>query len=240
MKHLLVIAGTDSSGGAGLTRDVSIATELGCRVRPVVTAVTAQTDGAVHEVHRTPLPVLVAQIETALASGPVDAVKIGMLGSLDCADAVAASLTGRKIPVVLDPVLKSSSGGVLMDAKGIGRLLAVASLITPNLDEAGRLAGTPLAAGEEDIATLGKMLLAQGARAVLIKGGHCGGPTSTDHLFEASRHVSFTSKRLPKGKRGTGCSLATAIACMLAQGCTLGDACRDAKDHVHTWLSDFR
>ena len=238
MKHILVIAGTDSSGGAGLGRDVATATGFGLAVRPIVTAVTAQTDDALVMGHPMPLDLVRGQIETALSAGPPGAIKIGMLATAEIAATVAEALSGCTAPVVLDPVLATSSGGTLFAGGDLVPILPLVSLLTPNLPEAARLTGTGLAEHNRAIAAQAKALRSQGVGAVLIKGGHGSGPHSTDHLFDAAGHAQFSVPRLARGRRGTGCTLATAIACRLALGDDLHLACARAKEHVHRWISD--
>lgn len=236
MKHVLVIAGTDSSGGAGLTRDTAVASELGCSVKPVVTCVTAQTDAAVHMIHQVPPQVVVAQIRAAFADTPPDAVKIGMIGAGECADAIATALASCNVPIVIDSVLKSSSGATLFRGDCLEQLFPMATLLTPNLGEAAILTQRSPATSDAEIATQACLLLQQGAQAVLIKGGHGRGAECTDHLFDAAGHWRFSMPRLPKSNRGTGCSLATAIACNLASGQDLHDACHLAKNHIQQWI----
>lgn len=236
MKRILVIAGTDSSGGAGLTRDASTAQSLGLQPLPAVTAVTAQTDGRVVAIETMRPQLITRQIEAALACGPVHAIKIGMLGTAEIAEAVAKAIRDCPAPVVLDPVLKASSGGELSSGTLPENLLRQTDLITPNLPEAAMLTGQPQARSKAQIANQAKQILATGARAVLIKGGHGGGAMSVDHLFAPFGHRAYSAPRHHVGKRGTGCTLATAIACHLALGHDLGDACKSAKDYVQAWL----
>ncbi|KIC13632.1 bifunctional hydroxymethylpyrimidine kinase/phosphomethylpyrimidine kinase [Leisingera sp. ANG-Vp] len=232
MTAILAIGGTDSSGGAGLSRDISMAAELGAAVRPVVTAVTVQTNATVLAVHPCPPGTAADQLRAALATPPPPgAAKIGMLGSAAVADAVADALP-PDLPFVLDPVLKATSGGHLMAAEGFGALLQRAALLTPNLDELEVLSGRG-----GSLEAQAEALLAQGVQAVLVKGGHGSGAESTDLLFTARGSATpFAAPRLAGSKRGTGCSLATAIACHLAQGCGLEEACSRAKEAVHSWL----
>ncbi|AHD01446.1 bifunctional hydroxymethylpyrimidine kinase/phosphomethylpyrimidine kinase [Leisingera methylohalidivorans] len=232
MTVILAIGGTDSSGGAGLTRDTAMAAGLGTAVRPVVTAVTVQTDDALLAIHPSPPQAVADQARAALATPPAPgAVKIGMLGSAGVAEAINDALPAG-LPIVLDPVLKASSGGRLMAAGGFGALLQRAALVTPNLAELEVLSGS---AGSMDAQAA--QLLAQGARAVLVKGGHGTGAESIDVLYTAEGAATpFAAARLPGSKRGTGCSLATAIACRLARGDTLPEACRRGKAAVHRWL----
>jgi len=236
LSAVLVIAGTDSSGGAGLTRDVATLAQLGVEALCAVTAVTAQTDTAVLSVERLPAAVVQAQVAAALAGGRVTAVKTGMLATAGIVEAVAGSLPPG-LPLIVDPVLAATSGGELLDAAGCGalsaRLLPRASLLTPNLAEAARLLGTRLAATEEEMIAQGHALCARGAAAVLIKGGHAPLPLATDWLITAdgTRHC-FSAPRSSALRRGTGCALATAIAAGVASGLDLIAACSRAKRHV--------
>lgn len=240
MRHILLIGGTDSSGGAGLTRDTGVAQALGCLGKPVVTCVTVQTQTAVKQIHQIPAPLIAAQIDAAFADTLPSAVKIGMVGTPLAADAIARALATRDIPIVLDPVLQASSGGRLGDTTALNRLIAMATLVTPNLDEAAALTRQPLAASEAAIAAQAARLHHHGARAVLIKGGHGQGAQSCDHLFEGQTHHRFCLPRLARNTRGTGCALATAIACELAAGRDLAGACRRAKSDLHRWIAGVR
>lgn len=230
--RILVIAGTDSSGGAGLTRDTAMATQLGCRVAPVVTAVTAQTSCALTCVSAVPAEVIKAQICAALQDAPVAAVKIGMIGSDDAARTIARCLPSD-VPVVLDPVLKTTSGGTLASGQSLAPLLDRVTLLTPNLSESAILSGHPVSDDPDALQRQADALLApcasRGPAAVLIKGGHGTGTQSRDHLFTQSSHEVFSAPRLAREMRGTGCTLATAIACNLARGLTVSLACAEAK-----------
>ncbi|WP_282158392.1 bifunctional hydroxymethylpyrimidine kinase/phosphomethylpyrimidine kinase [Shimia thalassica] len=233
MTQIMIIGGTDSSGGAGLTRDTATAHALGVSVLPVVTAVTAQTDRAVVDMALMPPDLIAAQISAGFAGGRPSRVKIGMLGTRAIALVVAEALADCRVPVVLDPVLASTSGKSLLAGMLPEALIERADLITPNLVEAARLTGK----GDAGISDQASALLDRGAGAVLIKGGHGQGRDAVDHLFDQQGHYTFTAPRLAKGKRGTGCTLATAIACSLAQGKALDVACGEAKSFVHGWLS---
>ncbi|SLN34258.1 Hydroxymethylpyrimidine/phosphomethylpyrimidine kinase [Roseovarius albus] len=237
MKRVLIIGGSDSSGGAGLTRDTAVAHEFNCLAKPVVTCVTAQTNAAVHLVHELPAPVIASQIHAALADGPPDAIKIGMVGSKDATNAIADALTGCVIPIVIDPVLKASSGGRLGDETALARLIQMSRLLTPNLIEAGALTKHPIARSEAEIITQASMILKLGAKAVLIKGGHSAEHTCCDHLVDKEGKHKFCLPRLEQEKRGTGCSLATVVACEIAWGSDLREACTRAKEHIHEWIS---
>lgn len=236
MTKIMIIAGTDSSGGAGLTRDTVTASMLGFEILPVVTAVTAQTNAAV--VHTTLLSpeTVVQQIKAALITAPPLAIKIGMLGSNDIATAVAHALTDCPIPIVLDPVIKSSSGARLLSGPFPNSLLQNIDVITPNLPEAAILTRRKVAQSACDITAQARAILAMGPQAVLIKGGHGQGEDATDHYLDGSVHLRFNAPRLASGKRGTGCTLATAIACNLARGHRPAQACEQAKIFTHAWL----
>jgi hydroxymethylpyrimidine/phosphomethylpyrimidine kinase len=242
MSRILVVAGSDSSGGAGLSRDIAMAHSLGCSVSPVVTAVTVQTNQALMASHPVPPEIITAQVKAAFDPGgqcPL-AVKIGMIGTPQAAAQLSEALP-IGVPIVLDSVLKSSSGGVLMTPDSLAPLLQRVTLLTPNLEECTQLSGCypdiNMAPDLPQLALQARHILARGVAAVLIKGGHAAGPQSTDHLFTTESHHAFSSPRLAKDKRGTGCSLATAIACELAQGTNLQEACAEAKKSVTDWLS---
>lgn len=236
MTHILVIAGTDSSGGAGLTRDVAVANALGVEVAPVVTAVTAQTHKGVLDIMPVRTGLVADQISAALTSARSSAIKIGMLGNDDIAQAVADALQACTAPVVLDPVLASSSGGALLKGALPKTLIARTTLLTPNLPEAAALTGRHHAKSQTEITAQAHDLLSHGADAVLIKGGHGQGDHATDHLFTHDNHIALNAPRINAEKRGTGCALSTAITCSLALGKDLTQACRNAKDFVHQWL----
>lgn len=234
---VLVIAASDSSGGAGLVRDVEVLTRLGMPVRCAVTAVTAQSDATVQAIHHTPSALVRAQIELALAQGDVAAIKIGMLGTHATVQAVIAALPARaRIPIVLDPVLRASSGGVLLDAPGL-RLLCEAllprvTLLTPNIPEAAQLLGEPTAQDEQACSRQAQRLLEFGPEAVLLKGGHSAGSSVVDLLVTHAGTVHITTQRVPGALRGTGCMLSSAIAAGLATGAGLEAASRHAQVFV--------
>lgn len=174
---VLVIAATDSSGGAGLTRDVRVLTDFAVDALCVVTAVTAQSDKEVSAVHHVPPEIIRAQIAAAFATRQIAAIKIGMLGTQATVEAVVAGLSvAGGIPIVVDPVLVSTSGGVLLDAGGraalTGSLLPLATLVTPNVPEVAALLGEPVAADEAGLIQQGEKLLSFGSQAILLKGGH--------------------------------------------------------------------
>lgn len=240
---VLVIAGSDSSGGAGIARDLKVLTDLGVEALCAISAVTAQTHDHVLSVLHMPPEIVRTQIRAALESATVGAVKIGMLGTSATVSAVANSLArGTPIPIVLDPVLLSSSGGVLLDAQGQvemrTRLFPLATVLTPNIPEAAALCGTAPAASREELLQQAHSLLAMGARAVLLKGGHAGGAEAVDLLLTAAGAPQWlSSPRLEARCRGTGCALSSAIAAGLAAGRSIEDACRNAKEYVLSMLA---
>jgi len=235
---VLVIAGTDSSGGAGLVRDVGTLQDLQVSVRCAVTAVTAQTNTAVVAAHVVPAGIVRAQIAAAFATGAVAAVKVGMLADAATVAAVAEALAAHaSVPLVLDPVLVSSSGGALLDAAGRRALrellLPRAALLTPNIPEAAALLQDEAAGDEGQMLRQAQQLLALGARAVLLKGGHAAGAECADVLVtHATAAARFAAPRLPGSLRGSGCALASAIAAYLARGLALAAACAEAKRYV--------
>ncbi|RPE71517.1 hydroxymethylpyrimidine/phosphomethylpyrimidine kinase [Pacificibacter maritimus] len=237
MTRILIIGGTDSSGGAGITCDTSVAYEFGCHVSPVVTCVTAQSNRSVQALHPLPADMIHAQIAAACEQGPPDAIKIGMVGSKDCANAIKDALAPyRTIPVILDPVLRASSGGRLTQIHALDGLIAMSALITPNLDEAAALSNQAVAQSHAALTAQGAFLRTKGAKSVLIKGGHGQGDTCCDTLFTDDAEQSYCTERFAQNKRGTGCALATAIACTLARGHSLAKACDVAKKFISEWI----
>lgn len=240
---VLVIAGSDSSGGAGIVRDVRVLADLGIEALCAISAVTAQTHAHVLTVHHVPPEIVRNQIRAALESATIGAIKIGMLGTAATVSAVADSLPrGGTIPLVLDPVLLSSSGDMLLDEEGQAqmrtRLLPLATVITPNIPEAATLCGSTPAANREALLAQARSLLSMGAHAVLLKGGHAGGAEAVDLLLTSeSAPLWLSSPRVAARCRGTGCALASAIAAALASGLSVADACRNGKEYVLSMLT---
>ena len=235
MTAVLVIGGCDSSGGAGLVADIRTLSRLGVGALCAVTAVTAQTHQALLAASVLPPELVRSQIESAFASAAIGAVKIGMLATAATVHAVAAALgRHREVPVVLDPVLATSSGGELLDAPGraalVSALLPLATLLTPNLPEAATLLGLPEARDEQQMQHHAQALLALGPRAVLVKGGHARLAHAVDILaLQDGRSQRFAAPWAAASRRGTGCVLASAIAAHLAGGAALPAACAAAK-----------
>ncbi|MBV9693298.1 MAG: bifunctional hydroxymethylpyrimidine kinase/phosphomethylpyrimidine kinase, partial [Alphaproteobacteria bacterium] len=229
--RVLVIAGSDSSAGAGIQADIKTAEAFGCYAQTAVTAVTVQDTRRVYEVFALSPKLVADQIEACLGDIGADAIKIGMLGSAATIKAVAAVLSGVRIPIVLDPVMASTSGRAFLDDKAVAALKAelipLAALVTPNIPEALRLTGKR---GTEVAA---RALMAMGARAALIKGGHATGATVDDVLVWEGGVDTYAFPRLKtKHTHGTGCTLSTAIACGLAQGLPLPVAVGRAREYL--------
>jgi hydroxymethylpyrimidine/phosphomethylpyrimidine kinase len=235
-RNVLVIAGTDSSGGAGLLRDVEVLRHLGVRSKAAVTAVTAQSNAQVTAIHHVPPAVVAAQIRAALEHDDIGVVKIGMLGTKPTVCAVAKALENFDGQIICDPVLASSSGVELLDHAGrhamIEHLLPLVGLLTPNIPESAALVGDSIAVDEHQLVKQAAALRALGP-SILLKGGHAAGMTCDDLLLERDGVVTwFKGTRLPGSMRGTGCALSSAIAASLVQGSTLREACRFAKDFI--------
>jgi hydroxymethylpyrimidine/phosphomethylpyrimidine kinase len=235
----LTIAGSDSSGGAGIQADLKTFAALGVYGASVITALTAQNTQGVGAIHPVPPAFVAAQCDAVFGDLDIGAVKIGMVAQLSTIDAIAAALK-RWSPkhVVLDPVMVATSGDRLLDTEAVEALRTTlipwASLITPNLPEAAALLGEPVASSASEIESQGKRLLAMGCPAVLIKGGHGEGAKSIDYLIEKSRTVALAAPRVATGNtHGSGCSLSSAIAAHLAKGEAMESAVRNAK----IWIS---
>lgn len=244
---VLVVAGSDSSGGAGITRDVATLATLGLEASLAMTAVTVQTHAAVRHVEAVAAGLVGEQMQAALEAVPVGAVKIGMLPGADTILVVAAVLQRHPhLPVVVDPVLAASSGKALAAADGIAllrdRLFPLASLVTPNLPELARLSGREKAGSAPSALAQAEDLLSAGTRAVLVKGGHATNEVAAVDLLvrpSAAPHP-FCLPRLAGSMRGTGCMLSTAIAAGLAEGRGLVHAIERAKTLVHREIAMAR
>jgi hydroxymethylpyrimidine/phosphomethylpyrimidine kinase len=207
--RVLIIAGSDSGGGAGIQADIKTVTMLGGYAMTAVTAVTAQNTLGVQAVHLIPTDIVLAQIESCISDIGVDAVKIGMIGSAETANAVADLLKTLDVPVVFDPVMVATSGAALADAATIeafGRLMAIASVTTPNLPELEVLGGRT------------EVLVHTGH--LLVKGGHAEGDEIIDRIYAQNGLVhEIRCKRIDTiSTHGTGCTLASALACGLGEG----------------------
>jgi hydroxymethylpyrimidine/phosphomethylpyrimidine kinase len=234
----LTIAGSDSGGGAGIQADLKTFSALGVYGASAITALTAQNTRGVSGVHEVPPAFIAAQIDAVLSDLAVGAVKIGMLPQAAAIETVADVLERYDVQnVVLDPVMVASSGDRLMAEAAVAvlrrRLIPRALITTPNLPEAAALLDTTVAENETEMRAQGQRLLALGARAVLMKGGHAGGAESTDLLIEPTAETRFVATRVPtRNTHGTGCTLSSAIAAGLAKGEPLVEAVRQAKVYV--------
>src|SRR3954454_4088399 len=239
--RILIIAGSDSGGGAGIQADIKTVTMLGGHAMTAVTAVTAQNTLGVTAVHPVPAEVILAQIDAIVSDIGVDAVKIGMIGSAFAAKQVAVRLQELKaadpdLPIIFDPVMVATSGAALADdatVAAFGRLMDVATLSTPNLPELKCLTS------EEDPVAAALHLVGKHGCAVLIKGGHEEGDALADALIETDNMTSWQGARIDTtSTHGTGCTLASAIAFFLAERCSLADSIARAREFVRIALHD--
>ncbi|MEM9810683.1 MAG: bifunctional hydroxymethylpyrimidine kinase/phosphomethylpyrimidine kinase [Pseudomonadota bacterium] len=237
--RVLIIAGSDSSGGAGIQADIKTCTALGAYAATAITAVTVQDTNRVYDVHSIPPQLVRRQIDVVLSDLGADCIKIGMIGSVAIGQVIRDALVEHnRIPVVLDPVLVATSGDALGHddvAQWIREeLLPLATVLTPNIPELSALSGHSISSSDE-AKRAAAHLLTLGAQAVLAKGGHLlQGADLTDHLITASHTASFTHPRITTtNTHGTGCTLASAVAAGITQGMTLEDACRRGVDYVH-------
>jgi hydroxymethylpyrimidine/phosphomethylpyrimidine kinase len=235
---LLIIAGSDSGGGAGIQADIKTASALGVYAATAVTAITAQNTVGVQAMIALPPEMVVAQINSVLDDIRIDAVKIGMLAESALIAAVVEALSGFDGPVVVDPVMVAKSGDALLADDAIAalraHLLPCATVLTPNLPEAARLLGEPLATTPEETEAQGRALLSLGPDVVLMKGGHASGPLCVDRLVTEGGLETFEARRLDtRNTHGTGCSLSSAIAAELSKGAVLPEAVRRAQGWLH-------
>jgi hydroxymethylpyrimidine/phosphomethylpyrimidine kinase len=233
----VTIAGSDSGGGAGIQADLKTFSALGVYGASVITALTAQSTKGVTAIHDVPADFITAQIDAVFSDLHPGSVKIGMLGNAAAIGAVAAGLERHHAhDVVLDPVMIATSGDKLLQDDAIDalrKLIARARVLTPNLPEAAALLDSPVAGNEEEMRAQAEKLLALGAAAVLIKGGHGSGPESVDLLVDADTCTRFAAPRIgTRNTHGTGCTLAAAVAAGLAKGLALNAAVREAKAYV--------
>lgn len=223
--RVLIIAGSDSSGGAGIQADIKTVTALGGYAMTAITALTAQNTKGVSGIFDVPADFVAAQISSVLSDIGVDAIKLGMLHRADIIEAVRKAIDDAAVavPVIVDPVMVAKGGASLLEHEAIWalkqRLIPIATVLTPNIPEAEVITGMTIT-NDEDAARAATMLATFGPKAVLLKGGHMEGPTITDRLLHGENTVEvFESPRIPgPHTHGTGCTLASAIAAGLAQG----------------------
>lgn len=236
----LTIAGSDSGGGAGIQADLRTFAAFGIHGVCAITAVTAQNTRGVTAIHALPRAMLRAQLDAVLTDFRVRAIKIGMLATPSLAREVAAVLARYpRIPVILDPVLVATTGAQLaktdLAEALLKHLLTSADLLTPNLPEAERMLDRKIET-TADMHSAATALIARGARAVLLKGGHLPGKEISDLLLTANGEHWFHQRRIPGESHGTGCSLSSAIAAGIAHGKPLDDAVENAIGFVHAAL----
>jgi len=234
----VTIAGSDSSGGAGIQADLKTFAALGVYGASVITALTAQNTRGVIAIHDAPADLVKAQIDAVFSDLAVNAVKIGMLSQATIIETVAKGLDRyRAQNIVLDPVMVATSGDQLLASGAVetlrNLLLPRALVVTPNLPEAAALSGASVARNEREMEIQARELLALGARNVLIKGGHGSGAESVDLLVGGREVLRLSAERIDtKNTHGTGCTLSSAIAAGLAKGLDLKTAAREAKAYV--------
>lgn len=235
----LTIAGSDSSGGAGIQADLKTFSALGVYGASVLTALTAQNTRGVQAVERVSPAFVTAQLTSVLTDLDVGAMKTGMLADSEIIAAVVAKLREHPaIPVIVDPVMVATSGDSLLVPEAVeavrSLLIPQATLITPNLPEAAKLLGSAIAESEADARQQLDQLAKLGAKAVLLKGGHGSGSEAVDLLFHAGKVTRHASPRVQtKNTHGTGCTLSAAIAALMASGAALEEAVARAKAYVH-------
>jgi hydroxymethylpyrimidine/phosphomethylpyrimidine kinase len=234
----LTIAGSDSSGGAGIQADLKTFAACGVYGASVVTALTAQNTQGVSAIHAVPADFVTAQIDAVFSDLDIKAVKIGMVAQRDVIEAIVGGLA-RWSPahVVVDPVMIATSGSRLLAPEAIetlrNTLIPRAHLLTPNLPEAAALLGAAVAESDSEIERQGRQLLALGCSAVLIKGGHGTGAESIDTLIDGGTTIRFAAPRIAtRNTHGTGCTLSSAIAAALAKGENLRVAVNSAKQYI--------
>jgi len=234
----LTIAGSDSSGGAGIQADLKTFSAFGVYGASAITALTAQNTRGVTGVEPVAASFVVAQIEAVLADLDVGAIKTGMLANAGIVEAVARCLrAAQRRPLVVDPVMVATSGDLLLEADAVEtikrQLIPLANLITPNLPEAAWLLGAKPAGDDAQAIEHAKALHALGCGAVLLKGGHGAGETAVDILCDGEGVERFVRPRIDTPhSHGTGCTLSAAIAALLAQGVALREAVARAKAYV--------
>lgn len=236
--NVLTIAGSDSGGGAGIQADLKTFSALLTFGTSAVTALTAQNTRRVTAVHVLPASFVRAQIDSVFDDIQISAVKLGMLADAEIIGVVTDGLRYHRAQhVVIDPVMIAKSGDRLLAADAMDALrgaLPVATVVTPNLPEAGALLGQPAPCNEEDMRRAGRALLKLGPRAVLVKGGHLEGPDLVDLLFDADGELRLTSRRQPtRNTHGTGCTLSSALTAYLARGFAL----RHAVELAHAYVA---
>ncbi|MFD2583066.1 bifunctional hydroxymethylpyrimidine kinase/phosphomethylpyrimidine kinase [Pedobacter vanadiisoli] len=241
--NVLTIAGSDSGGGAGIQADLKTFSALGCFGTSVITAVTAQNTMGVRSVHGIPVTIIKDQLQAVLEDILPVAIKIGMINSAEVVEVVEKELKayGQHVPVILDPVMVATSGHRLIEHGTVNqlieRLFPIVSLVTPNIDEAIILSGQEINTLDDMIAA-GKKIIAKGAKAVLVKGGHLMGPIIYDVLINGKDSPVILESNFINSKNlhGTGCTLSSAIAAGMAKGQALLPAIKHARQYISSAL----
>lgn len=245
MPRVLVVAGSDSGGGAGIQADIKTVTMLGGYAATALTAVTVQNTLGVSAIHPVPPAIVAAQIRAVLDDIGADAIKIGMLGDASTIEAVAAALAGVTVPIVLDPVMVAKGGSPLLEDEAVGALVALllprAAVLTPNAPELSVLAETEVC-DEADMLLAAQELLARGPLAVLAKGGHLARNPECDRVVDwlvtpGSQHRFEAPRIATTHTHGTGCTLASAVAFGLAAGLPLPTAVERARAYLMAALA---
>jgi hydroxymethylpyrimidine/phosphomethylpyrimidine kinase len=237
IKTAVTIAGSDSSGGAGIQADLKTFQSLGVYGMSVVTAVTVQNTQKVYAIQEITPQIVHDQITCLFEDMAIDAVKIGMVSSIDLIHAIADALASVPLPpVVLDPVMISKSGYALLhkDARNslVEKLFPIADVVTPNIHEAEALAGYTIS-DQQKMETAAKQMIEMGAAKVVVKGGHMDGQQATDVLYDGQQFRTLSSPRLETtNTHGTGCTFSSAIAAHLAKGYPFVDAVQKAKTYI--------
>ena len=243
MKTILTIAGSDTSAGAGIQQDLKTITALGHYAVTVPTALTAQNTVGVQRVMAVPDDMLRAQLDSVLSDISVAAVKIGMIPNAQSARIITATVSQRRVPVVCDPVMLSTSGTQLMADECIDyimqTLFPLCTLVTPNLPEALRLSGLPAGSDAE---AMGRRLVSMCGTAFLLKGGHAEGRLMRDILYcpDGERHEYCSPRIDSPNLHGTGCTLSSAVAALLAEGRSLPEAVAGAKALIDKGIAGGR
>ncbi|EJF85727.1 phosphomethylpyrimidine kinase [Cardidatus Bartonella washoeensis 085-0475] len=238
---ILIVAGTDPTGGAGVVRDIETATHFQIKANLAITCVNVQDDNQVVEIVPMDGKLIAAQMRSALEANPISAIKIGMTGTQAIIEAICNVLEDYPhVPVILDPVLVASSGGKLTTEAiietMINKLLPHVDLLTPNREELALLSQSPLASYHKQTIQQAKKLLSFGPHSILIKGGHANGPLAIDSLVNKTEIMNISTPRVKGTMRGTGCILSSAIAAHLALNESLIEAVKKAKIYTHTLL----
>ena len=236
MLHLLTIAGSDSSGGAGIQADLKTFAAHGCYGMSVITAITAQNTTGVTAIQNITPDVVAAQIDAVFSDIRVDGVKVGMVSTAATIEVIAEKMRQYQPQVlVVDPVMVATSGAYLLEQEARSvlkdKLLPLATLITPNMAEGEVLSGRKIRS-KDDMVQATAVIAGAGAKAVLLKGGHLA-DTADDYLYDGQEGIWFAGQRFANpNTHGTGCSLSSALACELAAGHSLREAAQAAKTYV--------